>query len=68
MNMDNPTAIAESISHYTWLTGDPESINRLYALYDKVTADDLKLVAQKYFLDTGLTVGTIGAGTTGNVK
>ena len=63
-----PTAIAESLSHYTWLTGDPESLNRLYALYDKVSAADLKLVAQKYFLDTSLTIGTISAGTEGGVK
>jgi len=41
MSIDNPTSIAESLSHYTWLTGDPESLNRLYALYDKVTVEDM---------------------------
>jgi zinc protease len=59
MNIDNPTDIAESLAHYTWLTGDPESLNRLYELYDKVTTEDLMRVAKKYFVSTGLTVATI---------
>ncbi len=59
MNIDNPTSIAESLSAYTWLTNDPESLNRLYALYDKVTAEDLMMVAKTYILPTSLTIGTI---------
>lgn len=59
MNIDNPTSIAESLSAYTWLTNDPESLNRLYALYDKVTAEDLMMVAKKYILPNTLTIGTI---------
>ncbi len=68
MNIDNPTVIAESLSHYTWLTGDPESLNRLYALYDKVTVDDLLNVANKYFINTGLTVATISPSAEVGVK
>jgi zinc protease len=59
MGIDTPDAIARSLSHYIQLTGDPESINRLYALYDKVTADDLKMVANKYFVPERLTIATI---------
>jgi zinc protease len=68
MNIDNPTSIAESLSHYTWLTGDPESLNRLYALYDKVTVDDLITVAKKYFVSTTCTIATISPGTEVGVK
>lgn len=68
MTIDNPTAIAESLSHYTWLTGDPESLNRLYALYDLVTVDDLIKVANKYFVNTGLTVATISPSAEVGVK
>src|SRR5258708_4106318 len=68
MSIDNPTAIAESLSHYTWLTGDPESLNRLYAMYDKVTADDLIRVANKYFVNTTLTAATISPSTDAGVK
>ncbi len=68
MGIDNPTSIAESLSHYTWLTGDPESLNRLYALYDKVTVDDILRVANKYFVNTALTVATISPGADVGVK
>ncbi len=63
MGIDNPTSIAEALSAYTWLTGDPESLNRTYALYEKVTAQDMMNVAKKYFTEKTLTVGTISPDT-----
>ncbi len=68
MGIDNPDAIAGSLSHYITLTGDPESVNRLYALYDKVSVDDLKMVIDKYFVPTGLTIATISPDSEGGVK
>ena len=68
MSIDDPDAIANSLSHYIYLTGDPESLNRLYALYDKVTDDDVKMVANKYYVDSGLTIATISADENGGVK
>jgi zinc protease len=59
MSIDTPDAIAQSLSHYIQLTGDPESINRLYAQYDKVTLEDIKMVANKYFKPERLTIATI---------
>ncbi|MCF6226819.1 MAG: insulinase family protein [Xanthomonadales bacterium] len=59
MSIDTPGAIAQSLSHYIQLTGDPESINRLYALYDKVTVEDIRMVANKYFKMEQLTVASI---------
>ncbi len=68
MSIDNPSTIANSLCWYITLTGDPESLNRLYALYDKVTVEDLKKVASKYFVPSGLTVATISADAEGGVK
>jgi zinc protease len=68
MRIDNPSAIANSLCAYITLTGDPESLNRLYAMYDKVTVADLKMVAAKYFVPSGLTVSTISADAEGGVK
>ena len=68
MSIDNPDAIANSVSHYIYLTGDPESLNRLYAMYDKVTVDDVKMVANKYYNDTDLTIATISADEKGGVR
>ena len=68
MNIDNPSGIANSLCHYIELTGDPETINRLYAQYDKVSIDDIKSVANKYFIPTGLTIATISEDETGGVN
>lgn len=68
MRIDTPDNIANSLSHYIQLTGDPESLNRLYALYDQVTVDDVIRVAQNYFVPTGLTIATISSLDMGGVK
>ncbi|MFA6540778.1 MAG: pitrilysin family protein [Bacteroidota bacterium] len=68
MSIDNPSSIANSLCHYIYLTGDPESLNKLYTMYDKVTVDDLKMVAAKYFVPTSLTIATISADAEGGVK
>jgi zinc protease len=68
MSNDNPTEIAESLSYFVWLTGNPESVNKLYSLYQKVTAEDLMRVAKKYFVNTALTVATISPSETIDVK
>ena len=47
------------MSHYIQLTGDPESINRLNGLYDQVTLEDIKMVANKYFKAERMTIATI---------
>ncbi len=68
MSIDNPTGIANSLSTFITLIGDPESLNRLYALYEKVTVNDLKAAAVKYYVPSGLTVATISADAQGGVK
>ncbi|MCH7770006.1 MAG: insulinase family protein [Bacteroidetes bacterium] len=68
MSIDNPDAIANSIAHYIYLTGDPESINRLYAQYEKVTNEDIKMVVNQYYVKNGLTIATISADKEGGVE
>lgn len=59
MGLDNPTDIAEMLSYSIWVGEDPESFNRLYALYEKVTPDDIMETAKKYFVPEKLTIATI---------
>ena len=59
MSIDNPDAIAGSLAHYINLTGDPETINRLYRQYDRVSVADLKAVTRRYFVASGLTIASI---------
>ena len=59
MGLDNPTAIAQSLSFFTWVSGRPEAINTYYGMYEKVTAEDVMMVAKKYFKPETLTIATI---------
>lgn len=68
MRIDNPDDIANTLSHFVALTGDPETINRVYDLYDKVTVEDVKNVAKMYFVKSGLTIATISPDEEGGVK
>ena len=54
--LDSPGPIAETLAHYLQLTGDVETVNRVYGLYDAVTADDIRRVVTTYFADTNRTV------------
>jgi zinc protease len=60
MGLDNTDEIANTLAQFTWLTGNPESVNNFYSLFQKVTAQDIMRVAQKYFVPQTLTIGTIG--------
>lgn len=61
MGMDSPERIAQNLSFYTWVTGNPESLNAAYRLYDKVTVADIRNAASKYLTLSHLTIGTISA-------
>lgn len=61
MGMDSPSQIASSLSFYTWVSGNPESVNINYEMYDKVTATDMMEAAKKYLIPSGLTISTISA-------
>ena len=56
MGLDNPGGIARTLGHYLQLTGDPDTVNRVYALYDAVTPDDVRAVANAYFAETNRSV------------
>jgi zinc protease len=61
MQNDNPTAIAQTLSFFTWVSGNPESVNTYYGMYEGVTAEDIMNIAKKYFVPEHLTVATISA-------
>ena len=61
MRIDNPTAIAQSLSFFTWVSGNPEMINTYYGMYDRVTTEDIMNMAKKYFNQDKLTVSTISS-------
>ena len=54
--MDNSERIASAIVGYVARTRDPETINRVYRLYDSITPENIKVKANQYFTDKGLVV------------
>lgn len=61
MRMDNPDVIANSLAYFTWISGNPESINHYYALMEKITPQDITNAARKYLIPGGLTISTISS-------
>jgi zinc protease len=59
MSLDNPNSVAYTVGHYFQLTGDPESVNELYALYEKVTPNDIMKSARKYLTKENRTIVTL---------
>ena len=51
MRMDHTEGIAGLLARYVSLRRTPETINRLYGQYARVSAEDLRRVAQKYFVE-----------------
>jgi len=60
MGLDTAGSVAHSLAHYLAVADDSDAVNRLYAVYDRITPDDLRGVARKYFVKTGRTVVTLG--------
>ncbi len=58
-SLDNSEAIADALVPYIALTGDPESLNKVYRLYDALTPEDMRRMAARYFIDAGELVVTL---------
>jgi len=59
MRMSTADAIALTLGNYLQLTGDVESVNRVYQLYEQVSAEDIMRIAKKYFTKENRTVLTL---------
>jgi zinc protease len=68
MRIDNPDDIANTLCHFIALTGNTETINRVYKLYDQVSEEDIKNITGKYFVSSGLTISTISEDPEGGVQ
>jgi zinc protease len=62
LSMDNSEAIAGMVARYVALRRTPETINRLYELYSRISPEDIRDMARKYFNDNGRTIVTLTGG------
>jgi len=59
LQLDNSEAIASTVAGYVALRRTPETINRYYDMYAKLTPADIQRVARKYLIDKNLDVVTL---------
>jgi zinc protease len=62
MSLDNSQAIAAALAPYVVLTGEPESINRLFETYARIDTGDIQGMANKYFDTSRMTTVTLSQG------
>ena len=59
LSLDSSEAIAAALAPYVGLRRTPETINKLYALYDTVKPEDIREIASRYFVDKNRTIVTL---------
>jgi zinc protease len=59
LGLDNTEAIAGIVARYVALTRSPESINRVYEMYQNITPEDVRRIARKYFAEDSRTIVTL---------
>jgi zinc protease len=59
MAMNSNDAIAGTLARFISLKRSPDTVNKLFALYDSVTPEDIRTYAEKYFKETNKTVITL---------
>jgi zinc protease len=59
LSLDSPNAISGTVTNYLSLTGDPLTVNEVYAQYQKVTPADIQRVAKEVFKPTNYTAVTL---------
>lgn len=62
LGLDTPIDAAMTMAHYLQLTADPQTVNRVYEMYDSLTAEDIRQVARTCFGEDNRTVLTLRYG------
>ena len=54
--MNSSPAIAAALAPYVLLRRTPDTINKVFALYQQVTPEDIRTVAARYFVEKNRTI------------
>ena len=57
--MNSNDAIAGTLAQFVALRRDPQTIDKIFALYDSITPEDIRFYAEKYFKDSNQTIVTL---------
>jgi zinc protease len=59
LGWNSSAAIASYLAPYIALAGTPETVNKLFALYETITPEDVRDMAAKYFTENNRTIVTL---------
>jgi zinc protease len=59
LRMNSSPAIANSLAPYIGLRRTPDTINKVFALYQQITPQDIRTAASRYFKDSSRTIVTL---------
>src|SRR5262249_44568375 len=59
LRMNSSPAIASSLAPYIGLKRTPDTINKLFALYQQITPEDIRTMAREYFVPNNRTIVTL---------
>jgi zinc protease len=59
LQMNSSSAIADTLAPYIALRRTPETMNKLFALYDQLTPEDIRAAAARYFVEPNRTIVTL---------
>lgn len=61
-SLDNADAIASTLAYYVSVTGYPQSVDESYSTLSKLTPEDIKSAAKKYFVKEKRNIVTLTSG------
>jgi zinc protease len=59
LRMNSSSAIASALAPYIGLRRTPETVNKLFGLYQRITPQDIKTIAGQYFVPNNRTIVTL---------
>jgi zinc protease len=68
LQLDNSQAVAAAVARFVALRRTPDTIDRFYSLYSKLTPEDLRAAARKYLTENARTIVTLTGPETGGSR
>jgi zinc protease len=68
MQLDNSQSVAAAVARYIALRRTPDTIDKLYAIYSRLTPEDVRAAARKYLTENNRTIVTLTGPAAGGDK
>jgi zinc protease len=68
MQLDNSQSVAAAVARYVALRRSPDTIDKLYTVYARLTPEDIRAAARKYLIESNRTIVTLTGQAAGGAK